>query len=338
MILLLSFGWGCGRSLLYRYPPPPPGSDDGGLLADGGRRRLPDGGLLDGGAVDPPGLTCVPTLTESYTLPLTRRPIDVLFIVDDSRSMKDNQDALAANFMAFITSFTSKQVDFHLGTVTTDMVKATRSGRLVTPFLTPLTPNLADAFAKMVKVGIAGSGNEQGIAAAHAALSAPLLQTANAGFLRAGADLGLVFLSDEDDHSPQSVTSFVSFLKTLKPDPSSMSVAAIVGLESGVTCNTGHWKYTQVAHAFGPRGLVSACDPDYAATLESVSGRLIGTSCIFGLSRALTEDERLRVLLNGAPWLFFRAAADSIYPHGSIELLPCPETGGTVEVIYDDCP
>ena len=133
-------------------------------------------------------------------------------------------------------------------------------------------------------------------------------------------------------------TSFVNFLKTLKTDTSAMSVAAIVGLEKGFGCNTGNWRYTQVAHAFGPRGLVSACDPDYAATLEAVSGRLVGTLCIVGLTRKLDDDLHLEVKVNGTPWLFFRAAPDSIYPFGSIELLPCPETGGTVEVTYSQCP
>lgn len=320
-LLVIIAASGCGRSNVYRYPP--------------GVAPPPDGGSADGGPIVP---ACNPLQSDTYTLPTKRRPIDVLFIVDDSLSMKDDQDALAANFSAFITAFTRAQVDFHLGTVTTDMKKSTRSGRLVSPFLTTATPNLDAAFASMVRVGISGSGDERGIAAAHAALSEPLLSTTNAGFLRPDADMGLVFLSDENDHSPETVATFVTFLKGLKADASSMSIAAIVGLQSGLGCNTGSWRYVQVAHAFGPRGLVSTCDPDYASTLEAVSGRLIGTLCIVGLSRPLADNQHLRVKVNGSEWLFFRAAPDGIYPNGSIELLPCPETGGTVEVLYEECP
>ena len=83
---------------------------------------------------------------------------------------------------------------------------------------------------------------------------------------------------------------------------------------------------------------MSSCNPDYASTLEAVSGRLIGTLCIIGLSRPLADDQHLRVKVNGTEWLFFRASPDMVYPNGSIELLPCPETGGTVEVLYEQCP
>ena len=69
-----------------------------------------------------------------------------------------------------------------------------------------------------------------------------------------------------------------------------------------------------------------------------MSGRLVGTLCIVGLTRPLDDDLHLEVRVNGRDWLFFRAAADSIYPNGSIELLPCPSTGGTVEVMYEQCP
>jgi hypothetical protein len=329
----------CGRSNVYRYKPLPASIDAGTLLPDGGF-------LTDAGPIIP---ACNPLQVETYVLPTVRRPIDVLFVVDDSRSMKDDQDALAANFAAFIKAFTAAQVDFHLGTVTTDMSNPQRGGRLfavqasntAVRYLTNETPELETAFGNMVKVGILGSGNEQGIAAAHAALgSAPDSGVANwnEGFIRPEADLGIVFLSDENDHSPETAASFVTFLKTLKTDTSAMSVAAIVGLESGFGCSTGTWKYTQVAHSFGPRGIVSACMPDYSSTLEAVSGRLVGTSCIVGLSRMLDDDQHLEVHVNGAQWLFFRAAPDMIYPNGSIELLPCPSTGGTVEVIYEQCP
>jgi hypothetical protein len=323
LVLLAAVVVGCGRTAPYRF------------RSDAGVAEVPPMTMVEPVG---PALTCTQTESDLYTLPpMKRQPIDVLFVIDDSCSMKNDQEALAANFQKFISAFLTNEVDFHLGAVTTDMVKTTRSGRLVTPFLTSTTPDLSAAFDKMVNVGIKGSGQEQGIAAAHAALSEPLFSSTNSGFLRPGANLGLVFLSDENDQSPETVPSFISFLKGLKPDLSSVSVASIVGLQAAVRCTTANWRYVQVAEAFGIRGLVSSCNQDYAGTLRDVSESLIATRCIIGLRRAIEEGIRIRATVNGQSSAFLRFAPDGQYPNGSLALLLCPEKGGPVELIYEEC-
>ena len=112
-LLILLAASGCGRSTPYTYPPGTvqPGTPD--------PIRLPDGGFIraDAGTV----LTCRPVESDFFTLPpKTKKPIDVLFVIDDSASMKNDQEAVAANFKSFISSFITNEVDFHLGTVTTD--------------------------------------------------------------------------------------------------------------------------------------------------------------------------------------------------------------------------
>src|SRR5207248_7519381 len=59
---------------------------------------------------------------------------------------------------------------------------------------------LAADFKANVRVGVDGSGKEQPFQAARLALSDRLLDT-NAGFLRDGARLAIIFLTDEDDCS-----------------------------------------------------------------------------------------------------------------------------------------
>ncbi len=60
---------------------------------------------------------------------------------------------------------------------------------------------LAQDFVRNVHVGVCGSGKEQGLRAVKLALSDPLLSGANAGFLRPGAKLAVILVTDDDDCS-----------------------------------------------------------------------------------------------------------------------------------------
>lgn len=63
------------------------------------------------------------------------------------------------------------------------------------------SPTLLDDFRANVLVGISGTGKEQALRAARLALSDRLADGVNEGFLRPGARLAIVFVSDEDDCS-----------------------------------------------------------------------------------------------------------------------------------------
>ena len=60
-----------------------------------------------------------------------RNTVDVLLVVDNSCSMVDEQDKLAANFDNFISAFDGIDVDWQMGAVTTDMSDLEQSGRLL---------------------------------------------------------------------------------------------------------------------------------------------------------------------------------------------------------------
>lgn len=345
VVVFAAVAAGCGRSTPYTYPP-----------GQGPRLTPPDLPLPDGGVVPfmpvtpDGGPQCKPVESDMYTLPPTdKRPIDVLFVVDDSASMKNDQDALAANFASFIASFKANSVDFHLGVVTTDMAKSTKQGRLEKvngkTFLTPADmTTLETDFATLVRVGTEGSPDEKCLAAAKAALSSPLIDAAkdgmpagaNVGFLRPEADLGIVFVGDEDDHDKATVQSYVDFFKGLKTDQAAVSVSAIA-LQNGILCSTATWRMVQTARGFGPRGLVSSCTPDYASTLKAIGGRLLDSHCVIGLKRWLEEGAKVHVLVNGQNSSFIPFPPDEAYANGSIQVLTCPASGGTVELVYEEC-
>ncbi len=134
--------------------------------------------------------------------------VDVLFVVDNSPSMCEKQQALAQKFQAFIAAFEAQQMDFHVGVVSTDMYNPTFQGKLVAKagnptFVTGATPNLSQVFAEnLAEVGLGGSPRSQGLLAAQAALTEPLAGGANTGFLRGPeASLAIIVVSDEDDFS-----------------------------------------------------------------------------------------------------------------------------------------
>ena len=60
-----------------------------------------------------------------------RNTVDVLMVVDNSCSMAEEQDKLAANFASFIEAFEGIDVDWQIGVVTTDMGSEDHQGRLV---------------------------------------------------------------------------------------------------------------------------------------------------------------------------------------------------------------
>jgi hypothetical protein len=169
---------------------------------------------------------------------VVRKKVDVLLIVDNSCSMIDEQNKLAANFENFIEQFLTASVDYQIGVVTTDMEDETQSGRLVgdTKIITSAMDldTARDTFVDNVKVCATGSGFERGLAAAEAALSEPILSAENAGFLRDDAALSIVFVSDEEDGSARPVGEFLTFFKGLKGDAgyrddTLVNLSAVVG-------------------------------------------------------------------------------------------------------------
>lgn len=310
----------CGRTELLEAPPVPDVAESTTNV-----NIAPDG--------------CKVAATDSYQLePFKRQPIDVLFVIDDSCSMEDDQSALAANFDAFFGSFRKNQVDFHVAAVTTDMDEDTRKGRFVGPVITDKTTAIDEGFRKLVNVGSEGSAHEEALAAAQAALSEPLLSSTNKNFLRSNADLALVVLGDEDDQSPIPLADFENFLRGVKTGEQRTTVTSIVGLDGCLFPGLVRgWRLATLATDFKQDGTLALCTVDYVNILRTTAGRLVNQRCIIGLKRPIDRNRRVRITVNGQPSTFRTTPPDSTYPQGSLELDVCPAEGGVVEIGYDEC-
>ncbi|MBL8920158.1 MAG: hypothetical protein JNJ54_14930 [Myxococcaceae bacterium] len=311
---------GCGRTELLEPPP------------------VPDVVEASTNVFVPPD-GCKVAATETYPLePFKRQPIDVLFVIDDSCSMEDDQSALASNFQAFFGSFRANQVDFRIAAVTTDMDDETRQGRFAGPLITDKTPNIDAAFSNLVNVGSEGSAQERALASARAALSEPLLSSDNKDFLRSNADLALIILGDEDDQSSFPLSDFPPFLRGLKTGDQRVSVTSIVGLDGCLFPGLVRgWRLATLPTLFGKDGTLALCTTDYANILRTTAGRLVNQRCIVALKRPIDRNRRVRVTVNGQPSTFRATPPDSTYPQGSLELDLCPAGGGEVAIGYDEC-
>ena len=173
-----------------------------------------------------PGVTVArEELIESFTI--TQAPVselDLLMVVDNSCSMTEEQLQLAPLAPSLMSLLQASGTDAHIGVVTTDMANASQSGKLQEGggfrFFTNSTPNGAAALSAAIEVGTSGHIIEEGLSAAHAALTAPLVTGFNAGFRRPSADLAVLFLSDEPDQSPTGTPplTVASFVSTFQAD------------------------------------------------------------------------------------------------------------------------
>ncbi len=264
--------------------------------------------------------------------------VDVLWVVDNSCSMSDDLDVVGRNFNNFIQVFIDLDLDWQMGVITTDMDQPQFQGRLVGPYITPTTPDAVGEFISQIDLGSAGSATETAFRATEAALSAPLVTAENAGFLRSHAALATIVVSDEDDTSAMSWSSFVSWYEGLKAEPGLTTFNAIC---EGIflSCN----KYANAADATG--GITGdIASSDYSSILESISYTSAGMTVSFDLERVPSDLGRMVVTVDGnvAPqdpfdgWTY-DTNDQSITFHGA--WIPAPGSTGTIEYpVALECP
>lgn len=119
---------------------------------------------------------------------------DFLFVIDNSGSMSDEQQAISDLTKAFTDTMLNASVDFMVGTITTDTDELRGEG---------FTNDIAQ-IAQDFKPGTWGSATERGIYYSEKALL-PGGTVEAAGYPRAGASLSVVIMSDEPSQYPTSI-------------------------------------------------------------------------------------------------------------------------------------
>jgi hypothetical protein len=192
--------------------------------------------------------------------------MDIVFVVDDSGSMEEEQSNLATNFPMFATllqNYTNtdgEHVDFRIAVTTTgrDLHYTVDAGGFTLPttedgdngafrnncgvsraWLEPNDPGFNDALACRAGVGTSGPGIEMPLLMSKWALSDRVADGTNAGFLRDDALLGVVMLTDEDDAST-TADNFTITVSTPNP-PSDFNPADEIAFLDGLKGHRSRW-------------------------------------------------------------------------------------------------
>lgn len=251
------------------------------------------------GTPNPPDLS-VPVQTDRI-VQVPRASVDVLWLMDNSCSMQEEQDSVSTNFPKFMNYFLGSGLDYHVGVISTDMDDPDHRGKLRTRggarWIDPTTADPITTFGQMVGLGTDGAVDEKGRAAIYTGLETQK-DAYNSGFLRDDAFLSIVVISDENDYSGSSPVTQSDFKNWLLDEvkggaANRLAFSSIVGPRGGCTGAGGaaEWgeKYLDVTAAVG--GIEwSICDPAWDTVLEELGTQAAGLKREFFLSQVPVED------------------------------------------------
>lgn len=275
--------------------------------------------------------------------------VDILFVVDESSSMQEEQAILAQGFVSFAGQLEASGTDFHLGVLSTTFeYDDPQRGRLegTPPYLTRDTEGYVAAFAQRAQVGTDGSDKEKGLEAAAYALSPVANLGLNEGFVRPEARLLVVYVSDEEDCSDAGaligtdqdrcytrddllvpIATYIDDLRAMKQEASDVQAAAIIGLDASCPSAYPSDRYRQVVELLGG-SLGDICDGDWSTLLADLGLTATGVLTSFQLGDAAVVDS-LEVYVDDvlappgdwsydpATW-YLSFAPDAIPPRGSV--------------------
>lgn len=254
--------------------------------------------------------------------------VDILFVVDNSGSMRSNQSNLINNFSSFIGIFSSAGASYKIAFITTDSSEFA-AGMIITEY----SPDPAyEADYIINSIGTLGNSHERGIDMAYSAIDSGGDASLSSGFLREDARFVLIFISDEKDNSTLYAHSQLSTkIESLKSSIGLVSAHAVAGdYPSGCSGNGsaefGDGYYDVVSHFSG--SFLSICSNDWGFDLDEIARDSIALNQ-FRLSEDAIPDS-ITVTVNGAleaNWVFEEST-------NSVILSAAPDTGSEIVIDY----
>lgn len=309
--------------------------------------------------------------TESVTEVFQQVPsnkVDILWVLDSSVSMVEEQARVQNGAADFIDHLDTTGMDFHLGVITTDVEAADADALIGSPaYLTADDPDYVESFKSRVNVGTDGEQMESGLEAAVRAVTSPLVDGANAGFLREDARLSVIVVSDEDDCSDfgamasgdnfdcyqdgaplTAVADIVDMLRDAKgidAHSSLLQLSGIIGPPVASDCPsaTPGDRYQQAIDEVG--GLdANICEADYGGIMDSLGLVASGVQSVFNLAH-VADPASIQVTVTDGDGTSHDVAESAtegwVYASGTnVSRLTfygdgVPERGSTFSVTYD---
>lgn len=225
-------------------------------------------------------------------------PVDLLFAIDRSCSMDDDAEALGANFGAFIAAVEGVTGGWQVGVVTLD------EGCFNGGVLDASTADLAATFATAVSTGVDEDivNDEALLQMADRALQLTGSGDCNEGFLRPGAPLHLIVVSDEPERSTEHASAWtwdywLSKLQAYLASPEDLVISGVIDTED---CNEGDDGYAEAIAATGGTAL-SICSSDWASHVAALADIAV-TGAWSHVLEATPAVASITVTVDGADW------------------------------------
>lgn len=225
-------------------------------------------------------------INQSLTIYDTNK-IDVLFVIDNSKSMAYEQQSMASRVRNFLDVF--QGLDWQIAVTTTDPDNvALGDGRLIplsndqlTYVLDSTVPsaNAQTILGNTLQRSEFGSGTEQGIRAVYRAIERSLdVNSPAAKFIRPDAQLAVVLISDEDESADglrNDPYSLISFINQTYSGSKGFSFHSIISRPGDYLCLDGAGKtqgvrYSKMSKLTG--GILGdVCASDYAEQATGIA-------------------------------------------------------------------
>jgi len=261
------------------------------------------------------------------------RIYDILWVIDNSGSMRRFQNLLKNNISSFVSQLLAPgNVDYRMGFITTDW------HRLVDYTYIDINSQNPEVIAASIVdgIGTGGSANEQGLAQVHYALE---FFKDNNRFIRSDAELVIIYVSDEPDVSPFPHTHYETEYQNFKPIDKIKAYAIIGDYPGGCNASFGNFPinaqfgsgYYELTNFFGGQWY-SICDVDWGVNMTNLAAD-ISIRSHFYLAEPDPIIPTLEVYVNGqlslSGWSYDAAENKVIFEPNNI-----PSPGQTIRIEY----
>lgn len=274
-------------------------------------------------------------VTDTFDVP-ELLPIDILFAVDQSCSMGDQQTTLAQQFGAFINILDAADVDWKVAVYTGSDPACFERG-----ILTPNTPGWSTSFSAAVRQGGNGSTwdgaalTEAHLEGVQRAIANDRPGGCNYGFRDPGAPLHIIMVSDERDQSSGwtgASNYWTSYWQSMSnyAGSGSLTVHAIVDTQSACgESPLGPGGYRELAN-FTHGSVLNVCGA-WASQFQGIARSAIDDLSFYELSEDDLAVSSIEVTIDGVPvttgWTYDAA-------RGGLVFDPLPPTPSHIEVTY----
>lgn len=220
-----------------------------------------------------------PGYIKVYVQPSIAAETDILFVVDNSGSMQPHQAKMAQNIPMLAQIIADRGVTTHAAVLSTDMDGTYSAGPDQGQFRQILRSSEADfkyKLADAVMLGTFGSPNEKHFEAVKTALTSPLLEGQNAGFIRPNAHLTIIVLTDAEDQSAITGPELKLFLNDFK-GAGRVSIFAFMSPSFDTNCDKDDRNPIKLEAFVTDMGgeVFNICQSDWRAPMISIGEKMV---------------------------------------------------------------